>query len=108
MANTIIKINEKYQLVFDPYCMWIEEKKIHKNDKKIGKTVIQSGTEYTTRVSGYHRYLSDLVESLEVREFMKLEGFDSLKELAEAHKAIHEEIRQLCGDMVELKIWHKK
>lgn len=94
--NGRTKINEKYYLVYDSQCMWIAKIENFKSGKKY------------VRVSGYHRYLSDLVESLEVREFMKLEGFDSLKELAEAHKAIHEEIRQLCGDMVELKIWHKK
>ena len=86
--NNRIVINEKYTLVYDKYCMWIEQTVERKKDGK--------QETYSKRVSGYHRLLTDLVQSLEERLLRNIGGVETLQAIAEAQAEMREEIRELC------------
>lgn len=87
--NTYIKINDRYRLVYDSMCMWIEE---HIPKTKKGK----ARKNPWERVSGYHRNVAELVQSLEWRKFLQIEDVKDLQELAQAYERMHAEIRELC------------
>lgn len=90
--NTYMKINDKFRLVFDGSCMWIEEKKTSK----------KTGNERIERVSGYHYTFTDLIKSLERRNIVKFDGIETLEQLAEKQEQMYEEIRELCRGLKEL------
>lgn len=90
--NTVIRINDKYQLVFDSQCMWLEEFVEQKKGKNAGKIVPKI-------VSGYLRTLPELIVSLETRKFREMREIADLKELAKAQEEMHAEIRELCRDL---------
>lgn len=91
-GNTYVKINDEYQLVFDGMCFWIEQHATVKKGNNAGK-------KKTVRVSGYHTSISNLMESLENRLFLKIENVTELQQLADAQKAMHAEIRQMCREL---------
>ena len=87
--NTYIPINDRYRLVYDSLCMWIEE---YKPKTKKG-TARKDPWE---RVSGYHRSITGLVESFELQKALQIEEVGTLQEMAEAQKRLHAEVRELC------------
>lgn len=91
-GNTYIRINDKYRLVYDSLCMWIEEY-IPKTKKGTARK------DPWERVSGYHRTISELMQSLEWREFLMIEDVQSLQELAQAQERLYDEIRSMCESL---------
>ena len=87
--NTYVRINDKYRLVYDSLCMWIEEYIPKTKDGKEKK--IQ-----WYRVTGYHRSITGLVESFELQKALQIEEVGTLQEMAEAQKRLHAEVRELC------------
>lgn len=94
--NQYIRINDRYRLVYDNYSMWIEEyiPTTKKGTKRKDPWV---------QVSGYHRTVSELVQSLEWRKFLRIEDAKEIQELAAAQERMHEEIRELCEGLKNIK-----
>lgn len=89
MKNTYVMISDEFRLVRDSCCMWIERfMKVTKKDK--------TEDEGWKRVSGYHRTFAALMQSLEWHETLRIDGVETLKELAAAQKAMHEKIKEMC------------
>ena len=87
--NTYRPINDRYRLVYDSMCMWIEE---YIPTTKKG-TARKDPWE---RVSGYHRTIAELIQSLEWRKTLQLDAVGALQKMAEAQKRMHAEIQELC------------
>ena len=71
---------DKYIVVSDPQCMWIEEKYTGKN-----------GKEYTRRVSGYVRTFKELLENFaehKIRESTATAAKELLADFAECEKEL--------------------
>ena len=91
MANKRVKINADFELVYDSLCMWIE-KKTERKDKKNESPIFK-------RVSGYHRTISELMQSFEGQRFRDIDGVETLQELAATQLKMHDEIRAMCRDL---------
>lgn len=92
MQCNYINLGDEIRLVYDTSSMWIE--------RYIPLT--QKGTpkkDPWVRVTGYHRTFGELICALEWREMLKIEGVQTIEQLAEAQKAMHEEIRELCNGL---------
>ena len=100
--NTYVKINDKFTLVYDKYCMWIMEEKTHEKTRKVGKQQVIKGDRYSERVSGYHRTFAELINSLELRLNLRIDGIETLEQLAEKQEQMHEEIRELCRGLKDI------
>lgn len=90
-VKTVILSND-LRLCYDKYCMWIERY----------VPLTPKGTPQKNpwkRVSGYHRTVTELVQSFEWRELLKIEGAYTIEQLAEAQRNMHEEIRELCKEL---------
>ena len=94
--NTIVRINDRYRLVYDKYCMWIEE---YIPTTKKG----EPRKEPWVQVSGYHRTVTELVQSLEWRAFLRIEDAEEIHELMQAQAQMHDEIRELCEGLKTVK-----
>ena len=71
---------DKYIIVSDPQCMWIEEKYTGKN-----------GKEYTRRVSGYVRTFKELLENFaehKIRESTAKDVKELLADFADCEKEL--------------------
>ena len=72
---------DKYIVVSDPQCMWIEE-------KHTGK---KNGKEYTRRVSGYVRTFKELLENFaehKIRESTARDAKELLADFADCEKEL--------------------
>ena len=76
---------DKYIIVSDPQCMWIEE-------KYTGK---KNGKEYTRRVSGYVRTFKELLENFAEHKIRESTARD-VKELLADFAECEEELRKIA------------
>lgn len=90
--NTYVKINDRYRLVYDSLCMWIEECTL---ETKKGTAKKQPWK----RVSGYYSTISTLMQSFERYKFLQIEEVQTLEELAKAQEQLYAEIRGMCKEL---------
>lgn len=93
MASIIldVKIGDGLYLMSDQFQMWIEQEKESVNPKTKEPVIVRR------KIAGYSNSFTDLMQSLERNEMLKIEGVESIAELAKAQKAMHEEIRKVYG-----------